>query len=71
MSFTRKVPEGFIRVMRQGAPQYVRPWFKELSERSRHEFLTGKEAGLAICKRMASLRHAETRYTLPEMAMAA
>jgi hypothetical protein len=45
MSYARKPPQGFIRITRLGAPAYVRPWFNELSERSRYEFVGTARAG--------------------------
>jgi hypothetical protein len=77
MAFIRKPPKGFIRISRMGAPAYVKPWFRELSERSQYEFVHGREAGFALCERAAEARHIETTYVLPlaapvvEMKMAA
>lgn len=76
MAYLRKVPEGFIRITRQGAPAYVRPWFKELSELAQHQFKTGQEAGWAMRVRAGEQRHIQTTYLpleakVPEMKMAA
>ena len=61
-----------------GAPCYVRPWFKELSELAQHQFKTGQEASWAMRKRFESSRFVETTYlppvpkvAVPEMKMAA
>ena len=58
----RKPPSGFIRIQRLGAPAYVRPWFKELSERSKWEFTHGKEASPTMCENNAQVRFAQTTY---------
>jgi hypothetical protein len=57
-----KTPKGFIKINRNGAPAYVRPWVKQLSERSYYEFTRGREATEKLCKKQSQMRFLETIY---------